>query len=141
MTDGLWVYKELPMLLPADTTFSLKLTFGAKAKKMSWDFDIGDIDANYTSNVAPMFYAAFADSEKLAAELGENKGIRGLSGLTGSDAQPLLDAAIEYFHEHKVELEAMNPANGWGSYDGALKLLGKLSRGCEQWPDDTLRVF
>lgn len=78
--------------------------------------------ANYTFNVAPMWYKAFylLDSE------GEPAGIRGLHGLSGAEGVEALRAAIAYMEEHQAEMEVMRPANGWGSYSGALRLLREM---------------
>jgi hypothetical protein len=86
-------------------------------------------EANYTYNVSPMFYAA----------LGEH-GIRGLDGKSGKECAPLLDASIAYFSSHETELQAMNPANGWGDYDGAFNLLLKLRKWCDRAPNALMEV-
>ena len=84
--------------------------------------DVGEWH-NYTYNVSPMFYAAFGDD-----------GLRSLHGKTGEEAAPLISAAMEYFREHESELRAMNPANGWGNYEGAHRFLGKILNEAQQHP-------
>ena len=77
---------------------------------------------NYTYNVSPMFVRAFAGTPI------EKDGIRGLNGMTAQKAVPILAAAIAYFQAHEAELMLLNPHNGWGNYDGALRLLFSLHR-------------
>ena len=93
---------------------------------MSWDFgmevDVGGkepatlkYDRNYTYNVSPMFYEAMGGD-----------GIASIEGKTGEEAAPLLSQAIKAMVEEPEKYKAMNPANGWGDYDGALELLRDL---------------
>ena len=42
------------------------------------------------------------------------------------EAAPLIDAAMIYMREHMDEMRALNPPNGWGDADGALRFLGKI---------------
>lgn len=70
---------------------------------------------NYTYNVSPMFRLAFGGN-----------GVNDLSGLTGEVAAPFLDEAIVYFHEHMDEMRDLNPSNGWGNAEGALRFLENL---------------
>lgn len=83
----------------------------------------------YTYNVSPMFYDAMG-----------GEGIRGLDGKLGRDALPLLRSAIEKMAGNPEKYRAMNPENGWGNYDGALRLLRDLLEWCESAPLATLVV-
>lgn len=104
---------------------------------MSWDFwmerdpepgerlGIPECDANYTYNVSDMFYDALPCSD----------GIRGLNGAKGKDCIKLLEHAIHMMTTYPDKYKAMNPENGWGSYEGALGLLNKLKTWCEKYPE------
>lgn len=100
---------------------------------MSWTFNIEvhvgndkwkslDYSANMTYNVSPMYYDAFDD-------LG---GIRVLDKRECAAAVPDIVAAIERMEADPDKYKAMNPKNGWGDYDGALKLLHTL----KEWAID-----
>lgn len=93
---------------------------------MSYDMHIGDDDFNYTYNVSPMWYAAMPE-----------KGIRSHYGMTGKDALVPLRRMREYMEDNRDELEAMNPENGWGSYEGALEFVNKLISASLRNPDET----
>jgi hypothetical protein len=104
---------------------------------MSWNFymertpepderiRLDECEANYTYNVSPMFYDALACRD----------GIRGLDGAKGKDAYPLLAEAIAKMEADPAKYRAMNPKNGWGDYDGALKLLRELKTWCAEFPE------
>ena len=82
---------------------------------MSYYMHIGEEDFNITYNVSPMFYAAMPD-----------RGIRCHYGMTGADALFPLRRMREYMEDNREELEAMNPASGWGDYDTALQFVTDL---------------
>lgn len=94
-------------------------------------------DSNYTYNVSGMWYKAFP----LRDNEGQPTGIRGLDGLSGAEGAEALKAAVAYMVEHKTELEALNPENGWGSYDGALRLLREMLHYTEGYPEGTWHVY
>lgn len=111
---------------------------------MSWDFqlvvDVGGEypevlreydNINYTYNVSPMFY----DIDTFGKE-----GIRILDGMRCRDARPLISKSWQAMMENPKKYKAMNPENGWGNYDGALKLLEKLTLWCINAPEATIRV-
>lgn len=76
--------------------------------KMSYDMSIGDENYNYTWNVSEMWYAAMP-----------GKGIRSHYGMTGREALVPLRKIRKYMEDHREALIAMEPDNGWGSYEGA----------------------
>jgi hypothetical protein len=67
-----------------------------------------------TYNVSKMFYHH------------NEFGIKALSGLDGEDGAEFLKGMINHFMENFKELEAMNPSNGWGSYENTLQCLVKM---------------
>jgi len=82
---------------------------------MSYDMDIGSEDFNYTYNVSEMWYDCYPD-----------KGIREHYGLSGEEAVPVLRELREHMEDNAGKLREMEPDNGWGSFDGALKFVNKL---------------
>jgi len=107
-------------------------TCGHRKSDYDADSDEGRLEANYTHNVAPMFREAFG--------LSVDGGIRGLSGMLGAKAEPLLSAALKAMRAGTDKYLAMEPENGWGSFAGAIRLLEKLAYWCRLHPDWTLRV-
>ena len=85
---------------------------------------------NYTYNVSPMFYRAFPG----------DGGLRGIHGVTGAVAAPLINKAMEYMRDHMDEMRALNPSNGWGDADSALKFLAKIHEEAMEHPKATVGV-
>lgn len=121
---------------------------------MSYDTSIHDPDTgvqladvgNMTSNVGGMYaralpglyegggrYGGFGESNPRA-------GLPGLSGLRCRDAAPILRAGIEAMHAEGDAMRAMEPSNGWGSYEGALAYLCRVAAACAEHPDGVLAV-
>ena len=92
---------------------------------MSYDMQIGDLHFNYTYNVSEMWYAAMPD-----------KGIRCIYGLTGRDAVRPLRQIREYMEDNRTEMLALEPENGWGSYEGALQFVNDLIMVSLKIPDE-----
>lgn len=86
--------------------------------------DIG----NYTSNVSGMWTKA------LGYPLAD------LHDRNAGDAIADLDKAITTMQANCEEYRAMEPANGWGDYRGALEYLRKLREGCAKHPKTTIYV-
>jgi hypothetical protein len=97
---------------------------------MSWDVSIVmRIDGaehevadcgNMTWNVGKMYALAFGISSFTQA----------FDGLQVSDAIPVLKGGIEYMRQHPDEMKALNPLNGWGSYESALAFLQRIYISC-----------
>lgn len=86
--------------------------------------DIG----NYTGNVSGMW------DDALGYRLAD------LHGKTAGDHQADLQLAVDDMAFRAGHYQAMNPANGWGSYEGALAYLTKLRDACMDHPKATIRV-
>ena len=82
-----------------------------------------DYAGNYTSNVSVMWLRAL-----------DGKLLYELEGLSGELAVPLLVAAVQYFRENMGEMQKLNPSNGWGNAEGALKYLESILKMCEKHP-------
>lgn len=86
--------------------------------------DIG----NYTSNVSHMWGTA------LGYRLAD------LDGRTARDAVDDLLRAVASMEDQPGTFLAMNPANGWGDYEGALDYLRRLRDACRAYPNATIRI-
>lgn len=107
---------------------------------MSWDVHleanlggahpirVGDLDANYTYNVSPMF----------AAVIGT--GLNELDGITAREMVAKCSAILEAFAADPGKFRAMNPENGWGDFEGAREFIRKIQDACADAPDATVRV-
>ena len=81
--------------------------------------DIG----SYTYNIQPMFRRATGQS------------LSNLSGMKASDAQQVLQAALDKMQADPQAYRALNPANGWGHYNGFVTYLSRAIRACRLNPD------
>lgn len=75
-----------------------------------------------TYNLGPMWRAAGAD-------------LSAFGGKTGAECLSVLTVAIERMEADPATFKAMNPANGWGDYDGLLAVFHDLRAKCETRPD------
>lgn len=82
---------------------------------------------NYTTNCARMWREA-------GAELAE------MHGKPTSECAPVLAAAIEKMKADPDTYKAMDPPNGWGSYDSLLPKLAELHNAMIQHPTTTVEV-
>ncbi|NUR38796.1 MAG: hypothetical protein HOV73_01750 [Streptomyces sp.] len=83
---------------------------------------------NYTSNVSGMW------ADAIGHRLFE------LNGRTAGDALEQLTEAVARMRATPDHYRAMEPANGWGNYDGALQYLDRLRDACESHPKTTIRI-
>ena len=105
-------------------SYDIYLGIDTGAADLTTVYEVG----NYTSNVSPMWTRA------LGQPLSE------LHGMTAADAVPLLDAGIAALEADPAGFRELNPANGWGRYEGALKYLEELRAGCAEHPKTVVRV-
>lgn len=101
---------------------------------MSWDVSLLHVGheeiecGNYTSNVSPMYLKAMGIP------------FRDLNGKLAVDAALILtNGIIEMTSNPKIYRE-MNPSNGWGNYEGAIRFLAEIIRQCIIYPEFTLEV-
>ena len=73
---------------------------------------VGD-DWNFTSNCSSMWCEAGADLAEF-------------EGKTAGECIPVLESAISTLHSDPTRFRAMNPPNGWGSYETLIPALFKL---------------
>lgn len=83
-------------------------------------------DWNYTHNTTAMLRLAFDDDDDLGV----------LDGLTGIEARPFLVLAIGFLQDdaNRAQLDALEPANGWGSRAGITGVLESMLHWCGETP-------
>lgn len=91
------------------------------------EVELADI-GNYTSNVSGMW------TEALGYRLAD------LKGKAARDCIPDLQRAVADMIADPGRYEAMNPPNGWGSYDGALDYLRRLRDACIAHPKASIYI-
>jgi hypothetical protein len=82
---------------------------------------------NHTSNTSGMWRAAGVDIAELA-------------GVKGEQVAVAVNAAIEEMERNPDTYKAMNPPNGWGSYETCLDFLRDLRAAAARFPDLPLWV-
>ncbi|SRR6266540_4134693 len=87
---------------------------------------------NYTSNVSRMWFEALGNSQTLGDLLDPKP-------IASTLIEPL-NRAIATMMETPEYFRAMNPLNGWGSYEGALEYLIWIRDHCVKWPSARVRV-
>jgi hypothetical protein len=93
-------------------------------------YEVKLFEANYTSNVSPMwqkanvYNALYESNGKMAGDILDN-----------------LKAWVKFMEENPVEFLPLNPSNGWGDYYGALKFLKDLAEVCEEHPKATIKEW
>lgn len=108
---------------------------------MSWDFsmvmDTGGPELvcvegglNYTYNVSPMFYDAIPLKD----------GIGGIDGERARDVIEALRSGLSKMQDNPDRYIPMNPENGWGDYEGAMRLLESLIRWAAKHPEARFEV-
>ena len=90
---------------------------------------------NPTFNLAPMFSAA------LGIDMRDyGKGRRFLDGMPAAEALPIVTAALSAMALDPARFRALDPPNGWGSYEGAVEFLQWLQKKCIEHPKATVLV-
>lgn len=84
---------------------------------------------NYTHNVLPMWRAA-----------GVAEALYDSHGHQAREYLDVLRAGIKNMEDEPAKYQALNPSNGWGSYDTALPWLREWLIECVKHPDAIIRV-
>lgn len=100
-------------------------------------FDIGSI----TWNVGPMFAVSFraVGIEEMIDP--DRFGIHALRGRIAGELLPKLEAAVQWLKNHREEMEKLNPSNGWGNYEDALRYVETMVEGCSEHPKATFGLW
>jgi hypothetical protein len=101
---------------------------------VSWDADFDGRSWNYTHNVNGMIAAAYEAvtgqrTEQCGGPLGPVIGAAWwdrLDGMTGAQGAEYLGQIIKGLEADPPRFRAMNPPNGWGSYDSLLEVLREM---------------
>lgn len=91
---------------------------------------LGLLNENYTWNVYPIFRKA----------LGEDGFSNKWDGLPASVAAERCEQTIAAFDADPASYYALNPANGWGDFDGARRFIETIRAACRKAPNAVLRV-
>lgn len=106
---------------------------------MSWDAtltdDRGHLEGvwDYTHNVEPMVVDAIRRSPELFLA-DDQYWYQRLNGATGPDGRAFLAGIVAGLEADPDRYRAMNPPNGWGDYDGLLKVLREMRDRVPTWP-------
>lgn len=88
-------------------------------------------EANVTYNLADMYYKC----------IDKDKGFRKLDGMNCKEALPIIENAIKDMLNNADEYRKLNPKNGWGSYEGLLKVLQEMRSCCESNLDGSINIY
>ena len=83
---------------------------------------------NYTYNVAPMYAKAMGITPS------------DLDGKKCSEVIPILRKGVLNMTENPRMYKVMNPPNGWGEYESALKFLEEIYKACVNNPKCKIEV-
>lgn len=86
---------------------------------------------SYTYNVSQMWYEIYPES----------KGMIDIDGMQGADAYNRLANARNHLEKEPDKFIAMNPPNGWGSYEGLLDFINRLISASLKHPHFRWRVW
>lgn len=91
---------------------------------------------NYTHNCNPMINAAMdaAGIERISDDRGPVTWLWHIAGMSGPDGAAILHAVIGQFEADPDWFRAMDPENGWGSYDTLLPVLREMRAAVPEWP-------
>jgi hypothetical protein len=104
---------------------------------VSWDAYFDGLDWNYTHNTTPMIYQVLEEAGVALAE--REPWYQRLNGMTGREARDYLQVIVGGLEADPARFRAMNPPNGWGSYDDLLQVLREMRAAGEAACCDTRR--
>ena len=108
---------------------------------MSWGVDIEvdhedgyttiiEVVSGHTYNLTPMWRKA---------GLADERGTRALDGRSAATIAPMALAGLVDAWINEAAYRELDPANGWGDYEGFTEILTRLTRLCHKHPRGTLR--
>lgn len=90
----------------------------------------------YTYNISGMI----RDAARIAGVYSEGHMLEGIEGRAGNYVEKL-DKIITALKSTPDKYRAMNPSNGWGSYEELIPHLEKLLGALREWPDATVKAW
>ena len=114
-----------PCVIDGDLDAELRALTPRRVAGTGWDYE----SVNVTYNLTPMLREAGMQSW------------RDFHGMRAEDAAPLWEAVIAELRRDPAKYQALNPPNGWGTYDGVLEALLVLVAGCHRHPDAIVAVL
>jgi len=105
---------------------SYDVSFRRMVENMEGELYLNE-DFNMTSNVGPMYRAALLDIGKL-------------DKWSTKDVATVVIPAYEYMVAHPDEMRKLEPENGWGDYESALKFLKEIIVTCLDHPECFVEV-
>ncbi len=107
-----------------------------------------------TYNLTPIFHFALTGEDQPSPEVGifeevvlhkptaAPRGLRVLTGKTGTESLPLLGDAIVRLcaPAHREHLLKLEPENRWGTLEDAVTVLQRLATLANEYPDNVWRV-
>jgi hypothetical protein len=89
-------------------------------------------DWQYTYNTSRMVYLALDRNEYT---FDERNWIMHLNEMTGAEGAEFLGLVIKEMEGDPEAFRALDPPNGWGDYDGMLRVLKEMHQAClVEWP-------
>lgn len=117
---------------------------------MSWDLDIGDWEGNYTHNTNHMIRSAsvpewVVEDVSVAEEVLFRKPVGGLcwgdfDGKPGKHVSVFCAEILTELEANPEKYIAMNPPNGWGSYDTLIDFIRGVKAACDRFPTETFEA-
>lgn len=106
---------------------------------MSYDLCLViDTGGNFPARVTDTRSPTYNLHDMFALALGMP--IRSLAERQASDAAPIILAGIMAMRKSPAKFKKLNPPNGWGNYDDALKSLEWLHEMCVEHPKSTVSI-
>lgn len=98
---------------------------------------------NYTSNVSSMWRKALASATgnpETWDKWCDRACYESVEPLFGRDMVDVLDRATSWMRTHPEEFTSLDPGNGWGDFDGALRYLETIFEAAKKWPSGMFQV-
>lgn len=120
---------DVSLYIPRETETCYRCPCGAEHQTPA---EAEVFHANYTSNCSPMWDAAGCRLREWAYEKAE--------GRTASTLIEPLETAIATMVADPQRFIAMNPDNGWGSYETVIPFLRSILSACRAYPEARVYV-
>lgn len=66
--------------------------------------------------------------------------LRDLDSMPASEAFLHIDSALRFLVDYPLEVKALEPDNGWGSYGGLVAFFALFKSACADFPCDIVRI-